>query len=119
MKKIQLMILTNALMLTMAVSAGTALLAPVEVRASEVSEMTMEVSEKSVPAMENFMKSRRHEYHKALMMGQDVPGNGQKMESTIVRLKTIPMSTTVRCRAEKTQDYLRKNKFLTQMDHMM
>lgn len=78
MKKIQLMILTNALMLTMAVSAGTALLAPVEVRASEVSEMTMEVSEKSVPAMENFMKSRRHEYRTALMMGQDVPGNGQK-----------------------------------------
>lgn len=78
MKKIQFMIMTNALMLAMAVSAGASLLTPVEVRAAEVGEMTMEGSEESVPAMENFMKSRRHEYHKALMMGQDVPGNGQK-----------------------------------------
>lgn len=78
MKKIKLMIMLNALMLTVVVYAGAALTNPLEVQASEVSEITMEVSGKTIPAMDHFMKSRRHEYHKALMMGQDVPGNGQK-----------------------------------------
>lgn len=78
MKNIKITLASATLMLTLAFSAGSILSKTHVVSASESVTSQIVSSTSENPAAHNFMNSRRHDFHMAISMGEDVPGNGNK-----------------------------------------
>lgn len=90
MKKKQIMIITNVILLSALWSPSFALGSPVEVQALESAESIVEMSDRISPALHPFSRSRRQEFHLALRMEEDVPGNGQKKGLSSCPLENNP-----------------------------